>query len=137
MILDVPVRASILKVFFAVNVQLVNNASVAIIIRDNKLKLNVPDGLTIMNAEGYQSAAMIEFDKFAGQKTKTFSWILCGDTVGEYEISADYEGVVDLSSGRLLFQILSCDCFLFGNCGQAGIRRTDSLVCGRKRCRNR
>lgn len=95
-ILDVPVRASILKEFFAVNVQLVNNASAAINIRDNKLKLNVPDGLTIMNAEGYQNATTIEFDTFAGQETKTFSWILRGDSVGEYEISADYEGVVDL-----------------------------------------
>lgn len=95
-ILDVPVRASILKEFFAVSVQLVNNASAAINIRGNKLKLNVPDGLTIMTAEGYQNATTIEFDSFAGQETKTFSWILRGDTVGEYEISADYEGVVDL-----------------------------------------
>ncbi|MDO5135471.1 MAG: Ig-like domain-containing protein, partial [Eubacteriales bacterium] len=92
-ILEIPVKASILKEFYGVNMYIINNASEDFSLLDNHVKLNVPDGLTVMEGEG---AAAVETDipEIKGQSTELVTWILRGDKEGEYDLTADYRGVL-------------------------------------------
>ncbi|MCD8013552.1 MAG: leucine-rich repeat protein [Lachnospiraceae bacterium] len=91
-IIEIPVTVSILKEFFSVNLYIMNNGSEGITLTDNKITLNVPDGLTVM--EDAYNAAQVEIDSIAGGATEVIQWIVRGDVSGEYYLSADYSGTL-------------------------------------------
>lgn len=95
-ILDVPASASYLKEFFDVRLHIINHAGAEFALEQNEVTLNVPDGMTLMTglSGGYQSSAEVKFDSLAGQQTMTLAWVLRGDKAGEYDLSADYTGVL-------------------------------------------
>ncbi|MDO5135766.1 MAG: Ig-like domain-containing protein, partial [Eubacteriales bacterium] len=92
-ILEIPIKASILKEFYEVNMYILNNASEEFSLLENHVSLNVPDGLTVMEAEG-AAAAELDIPEIKGQTTELVTWILRGDKEGEYDLSADYRGVL-------------------------------------------
>lgn len=92
-IMDVPVKASFLKEFFDVKLHLLNHASSEFHIKDNSVKLNIPEGMSLADAPANYSE--VSFDTFYGQEQKTIEWFLRGDTEGEYNLSADYVGTLD------------------------------------------
>lgn len=95
-ILDVPAQASYLKEFFDVKLHIVNNAASNFIMKNNEIKLNVPDGMTLMTGlnGGYQNSDTVYIDAIKGQNTVTISWCLRGDVAGEYDLTADYTGIL-------------------------------------------
>lgn len=96
-ILDLPVKASVLKEFFSVNIQLINNAPSVINVSDNVIKFSLPEGLSLVDGlEGCESSTEISFDSFAGQDTKSFTWVVRGDAPGSYNLSVDYGGSIDM-----------------------------------------
>lgn len=94
-ILDIPVGASVLKEFFDVKLHIINNSSSEFSMKDNIVRLNVPNGLSIMDTENTQAEAAVEIPQIQGQTQTTINWILRGDQVGKYYLSADYSGVLD------------------------------------------
>ena len=92
--LDVPVGVSSLKEFFNVNLHIINNAAKEFSMKDNVVTLNVPDGLTIMDTYKSQSSPTVTIAEIKGQTTETITWILRGDEVGKYYLSADYSGIL-------------------------------------------
>lgn len=94
-IMDIPVSASFLKEFFDVKLHIINNAAEEFTLTDNLVHLNVPEGMTIM-AEGENPTADAAFGDLKGQEEKTLSWILRGDTEGDYELTADYSSTLDM-----------------------------------------
>jgi fibronectin type 3 domain-containing protein/PKD repeat protein len=90
----IPANASILKDFYNVDLTIINNAASEFKMLDNRVTLNVPSGLTIMDTPAASSTATVEIDEIPGQSKKTITWILRGDAVGSYEISADYTGTL-------------------------------------------
>ncbi|MCD7745609.1 MAG: leucine-rich repeat protein, partial [Lachnospiraceae bacterium] len=93
-ILDIPVEISYLKEFFDVKLHILNHASEQFELTDNVVKLNVPEGLTLMDTDITDAKATITFDSLQGQEQKTLEWILRGDVAGEYTLSADYSGTL-------------------------------------------
>ncbi|MBX9035114.1 PKD domain-containing protein, partial [Gordonibacter massiliensis] len=93
-ILDIPVGVSCLKEFFDVNLHIINNASNDFSMIDNVVSLDVPEGLTLVESYESESNATVAIPEIPGQTTKTISWILRGDQVGEYYLNADYSGVL-------------------------------------------
>ena len=87
-IIDVPVCASILKEFFEVRLYILNQADGEFTLTNNSVKLNVPDGLTLMNCQNGR------FTTLKGQEQKTVTWILRGDEKGDYALSAEYRGML-------------------------------------------
>ena len=92
--LDVPVGASTLKEFFDVNLHIINNASSEFSMLDNVVNLNIPNGLTLVDTYTSQKNARVTIPEIKGQTTETITWILRGDVVGEYYLSADYSGIL-------------------------------------------
>lgn len=93
-VLTVPVTASWLKEFFNVKLTVFNNADEQFNISNNDVTLNYPSGLTLMNT-AVSSPANVQFASLPGKSSKEITWILRGDKAGEYDISADYYGVLD------------------------------------------
>ncbi|MBR3344775.1 MAG: leucine-rich repeat protein [Solobacterium sp.] len=89
-ILNIPAQSSWLKEFFNVRLHIFNNASSEFVIIDNTASLTLPEGLTLMKTE------VTEGDPSAlrGQEQLTYSFVVRGDTQGEYTISADYSGTL-------------------------------------------
>lgn len=94
-VLDVPVMGSWLKEFFDVKLHIINHADSSFSLSNNRVKLNVPKGMALMrNLEGCDDL-VTDFSSLKGQETKTLHWILRGETEGEYDLTADYSGVLD------------------------------------------
>ncbi|MBQ4155187.1 MAG: hypothetical protein IJD90_00070, partial [Clostridia bacterium] len=95
-ILDIPAEASYLKEFFDVRLHIVNNASSEFTLEKNEVVFNVPEGMTMMTSldNGYNTSKTVYIDSIKGQETKTLSWVLRGDKVGEYNLSADFTGTL-------------------------------------------
>lgn len=93
-IIDIPAQASFLKEFFDVKLHIINNASPDFKLINNQIKLNVPQGMTLMtNLNGaYSADSLVTIDEIKGQEEKTISWVLRGNQQGEYNLSADYNG---------------------------------------------
>ena len=91
-ILEIPVGVKFLKEFYNVKLYIMNNASEDFSLTNNKVQLNVPDGLTVMEELG--AAAKTEIDVIPGNSTETVEWILRGDKSGEYALSAEYSGML-------------------------------------------
>ena len=94
-LLDVPIEASYLKEFFDVKLHIVNHADTEFSLTNNEVKLNVPDGMSLVEAKGSNSSNIVDFDKLGGQQEKTITWTLRGDEAGEYDLSADYNAVLE------------------------------------------
>ena len=91
---EIPVEVSSLKEFFNVRLHIMNNAASEFSMLENVITLNVPDGMTIMDTFVSEKNAVVKIDEIKGQTTETISWILRGDEVGEYWLSADYSGIL-------------------------------------------
>lgn len=92
--LDVPVEFSFLKEFFDVKLHIINHASSQFSLLDNTVKLNVPDGLSIVKTNYTDDSAVRYIPEIAGQSQETVNWVLRGDKAGEYDISADFLGML-------------------------------------------
>ena len=94
-LLDVPVEASYLKEFFDVKLHIVNHTDTEFNLSNNEVTLNVPNGMSLVEAYGSNSSKTVRFDKLAGQEEKTVTWTLRGDDAGKYDLSADYQAVLE------------------------------------------
>ena len=94
-ILDVPVEASCLKEFFDVKLHIMNHADKRFTLTNNKVTLNVPDGMTLVETVNTSASNTISFDNLEGQEEKTLNWTLRGDKAGEYDLEAFYTAVLD------------------------------------------
>ena len=97
--LDIPVSAKFLKEFFYVNLYIVNNASEELSLIDNEVKLNIPSVVLKpmwcnLSSQTWGSVLNLRIPEIAGQTTECISWVLRGDQAGDYNISAEYRGVV-------------------------------------------
>ena len=92
-ILEVPVETSFLKEFFDVRLHLINNATSEFEITDNMVKLEVPDGMTLLDLE-QKDSEVVRFDSLKGQESRTLDWCLRGDKAGDYTLAADYSGLL-------------------------------------------
>lgn len=92
--LDLPIGASLLKEFFDVRLTIINNASSEFSMLNNVITLNVPEGLSIVEAASAEGDATVEVKEIPGQTSTTISWILRGDQEGVYSLSADYSGLL-------------------------------------------
>ena len=90
----IPVRVATLKEFFNVELHIVNNAGSEFSMLDNLISLNLPDGMTIMETAKSASSAVVRIPEIPGQTSETIRWILRGDEVGDYYLSADYTGIL-------------------------------------------
>ena len=93
-ILDVPVGTSILKEFFDVKLHILNNASGEFSMLDNEITLNVPEGLSVVPTDGTEYSAQASVPEIRGGTRETVNWILRGDEIGTYYLSADYRGTL-------------------------------------------
>ena len=107
--LDIPVGASALKEFFDVNLHIINNASSEFSMLDNVVELNVPEGLSIVETAATESAAQVNIAEIKGQTSQMISWILRGDQVGSYQLSADYSGILSEFNEPIYTQFLSTE----------------------------
>ena len=94
-IMDVPVEASCLKEFFDVKLHIINHADKQFELTNNTVKLNVPDGMTLMNSKYTTADSTVDFGSLSGQEEKTISWVLRGDKAGEYNLTADYSAILE------------------------------------------
>ena len=98
--LTVPIKASFLKEFFHAGLTIMNNADEQYTISENEVKLNLPEGLTLMDCQA-SDPAVVNFGTLAGQETKEIDWIIRGDKKGTYDISASYSGFLDRFSEKI------------------------------------
>ena len=92
--LDIPVGASALKDMFDVRLHILNNASEDFPLLDNEVELHLPEGLSVMEAYNSEPDTSVSIGEIPGQTTETIRWIIRGDECGEYDLSADYSGVL-------------------------------------------
>ena len=89
-----PFTARWLKEFFAVEMKIYNLGSPGFVLRDGRARLALPNGLSLApTARGEQLAKPV--GDIAGGEYKAVDWIIRGDTAGEYDLSADYAGILD------------------------------------------
>lgn len=93
-LLEVPVGVSALKEFFDVKLHILNNSSSEFSMLDNQVALNLPGGLSIVDTDGTEESAVVEIPEIQGGTQTTVNWILRGDQVGSYLLSADYSGIL-------------------------------------------
>lgn len=91
--LVIPVNVSWLKEFFNVQMVLHNESDPQFSIQDSKVTLNLPEGLSLaQTAEG--QTLSVDLGDIAGQDSAMAEWIIRGDVSGEYDLSADFTGVL-------------------------------------------
>ncbi len=96
-VIEMPGEASWLKEFFSVHLHLENQADEQFAIDDCVVTLNYPEsGLTLMNGlvDKYSESKNVNIGTLMGQQEKDVFWILRGDKAGDYDISADFKGVL-------------------------------------------
>ncbi|HEY9061790.1 MAG TPA: fibronectin type III domain-containing protein [Pseudobacteroides sp.] len=86
--MEIPGEMSMLKEFFQVNLTVQNLAQGAeFVLEGSKAKLNAPYGLTVVKGEINQNLTPVNIP--GGGEGKA-SWIIRGDEIGEYSLSADF-----------------------------------------------
>lgn len=93
-VLDVPVNASYEKEFFDVKLYIMNNADENFTVVDNVVKLNIPDGMTLVATPDTLGTPVATFGALSGQQTKMLEWVFRGDKKGNYTLSANYTGLL-------------------------------------------
>ena len=91
--LVIPVRASFLKEFFDVSL-IVQNLSPGFTFTDGTATLDLPAGLALATLPQPQALSRRVTDIPGGQQ-RTTTWTVRGDTEGEYDLSASFNGVLD------------------------------------------
>ncbi|WP_454170177.1 Ig-like domain repeat protein [Microbacterium paulum] len=89
----IPVKGSWLKEFFEVRMVVQNLAAAPFAFTDGEATLHLPAGLSLAPTARPQSLTASVPDIAAGQSQTTY-WTLRGDTEGEYDLSADYSGLL-------------------------------------------
>ncbi len=107
-LMSIPVSASYLKEFFDVKMHIINNADKEFNISDSTVKLNLPEGLTLMTEAKDCDGMISHIDNIPGQSQETLEWIIRGDKAGKYQISADYTGTLDVFNETISTQFV-CD----------------------------
>lgn len=90
MLIDIPGTVTWLKDFFDVNLY-VQNVHETYAINDCAVKLNIPAGISLAGGNDQT----VSLGKIAAKEVKTASWIVRGDTPGEYNLSADFNGILE------------------------------------------
>ena len=108
-LLDIPVGVSALKEFFDVKLHILNHASAGFDLLDNDVTLLVPEGLSIVKTNTSLPEAHTHIDSIAGGSSETLQWILRGDQIGKYYLSADYEGTLSAFQTRVSAQFKAQD----------------------------
>ncbi|MCL2045555.1 MAG: leucine-rich repeat protein [Oscillospiraceae bacterium] len=108
-VVEIPVQASTLKEFFNVKLHIINNAAAEFSMLDNLVTLNVPEGLTIIDTVVSESERAVYIADIPGQTRSTINWILRGDMVGEYWLTADYVGTLALFQETIATQFIAKD----------------------------
>ena len=92
-LLDVSTTFTWLKEFFNVSLTVQNNASHEFYIGNSSAKIKLPKGMSLAKTSKDNSAVR-NMGTIYGGETSTVSWIVRGDTAGEYDIFADFSGVL-------------------------------------------
>jgi len=108
-VVEIPVSVSTLKDFFSVKLHIINNASSEFSMLDNLITLNLPDGLTIMDTAVSESSRTVSIPEIPGQTTTTINWILRGDKIGTYWLTADYVGKLAQFNETIATQFVAKD----------------------------
>lgn len=112
-LLDIPVEASYLKEFFDVKLYVINNASSEYSLNNNIITLNVPDGLTLMDALKCNGKTTC-IDEIKGQTQQMLEWVIRGDDEGTYKLSADYTGTLSQFNETINREFESDDIKVYG-----------------------
>jgi len=91
--LVVPMRASFLKEFFQVQM-VVQNLTTGFDFENGSAELSLPSGLSLAPTSVGQALTQ-EVASIPGGQSQTVTWLLRGDTEGEYDLSAVYNGSVE------------------------------------------
>ena len=87
-------QISFLKDMFAVELGVMNHASPEFVITDCFAKLSLPDGLSIaQTTHSYNTKTQRMWD-IPGQQSSRAYWAISGDKVGEYHVSATFNGTL-------------------------------------------
>lgn len=92
-LLDVSTTFTWLKEFFSVSLTVQNNASREFYIGDTNAKITLPDGMSLAQTNTDNSASR-SMGTIYGGESSTLSWIVRGDIAGEYDILADFSGIL-------------------------------------------
>ena len=82
-----------LKDMFQVDLMVINMADYQFAIENSTARIDYPDGVSLADLYKGQSKTQ-SMGTIHGQETKTASWVLRGDKSGEYEVSADFNGIL-------------------------------------------
>ena len=82
-----------LKDMFQVDLVVVNMADYQFAIENSTATIEYPDGVSLADLAKGQSRTQ-DLGTIHGQETKTASWVLRGDKSGDYEVSADFNGIL-------------------------------------------
>ncbi|MBR1815481.1 MAG: PKD domain-containing protein, partial [Lachnospiraceae bacterium] len=83
-----------LKDMFMVDLDIFNNADSKYYISDAAASINLPDGISLAATEKGQTRSY-SLEDIYGQDMQTASWIVKADSPGSYEISADFNGILN------------------------------------------
>ena len=92
-LLDVSTTFTWLKEFFNVSLTVQNNASHEFYIGNANAKITLPEGMSLAKTNTDNSVSR-SMGTIYGGETSTVSWIVRGDTAGEYDIFADFSGIL-------------------------------------------
>lgn len=92
-ILDVSTTFTWLKEFFNVSLTVQNNSSREFYIGNTNAEIKLPVGMSLAKTNTDNSASR-SMGTIYGGETSTVSWIVRGDTAGEYDIFADFSGIL-------------------------------------------
>ncbi len=93
--LVIPTKTSWLKEFFDVSLVLENmsEAGSAFAVTNSTAELNAPDGLTFIPSD-YSRSTLVKIGDIEPGETKEIKWILRGDKKGDYELKAEFNGIL-------------------------------------------
>lgn len=92
-LLDVSTTFTWLKEFFNVSLTVQNNSSREFYIGNTNAEIKLPEGMSLAKTNTDNSASR-SMGTIYGGETSTVSWIVRGDTAGEYDIFADFSGIL-------------------------------------------
>lgn len=92
-LMSIPTEVHVLKDFFNIEMIVINNADSDFTLQDCSVSLNLPSGLTLMNANG-SAARVANLPDIKGQSQEKINWIVRGDKVGSFDISANFSAVL-------------------------------------------
>ena len=94
-IMDMPGEATWLKEFYEVKLYISNQADPEFWLENCSVTLNFADGLSLMKGTTYgENDPWVDLGIIRGQESKEIYWILRADKDGQYDLSADFSGVL-------------------------------------------